>query len=101
MLCAATIAYCLQPISMLDPLPCLPRLAACWWCRQRLQDVEAKLKAAVQDKNGEQMEKAALEREVKTLRAQNDRISKNIDKVCAAYDASSYLCSKILWEKEP
>lgn len=60
--------------------------------------MEAKLKAAVQDKNGEQMEKVALEREVKMLRAQNDRITKNIDKVCAAHDASSYLCSKILWK---
>ncbi len=44
--------------------------------RERLAATEAKLKAAVQDKGNVQLEKAALERELKGLRGQAGRLTK-------------------------
>ena len=44
--------------------------------REKLAAVEAKLKAAVQDKTNVGMEKAALERELKGLRGQAGRLTK-------------------------
>jgi len=43
--------------------------------RERLAATEAKLKAAVQDKGNVQLEKAALERELKGLRGQAGRLT--------------------------
>lgn len=45
-------------------------------CREKLTATENKLKAAVQDKMNVKMEKAALERELKTLRDQAGRYNK-------------------------
>jgi hypothetical protein len=47
-----------------------------WLCREKLAAVETKLKAAVQDKTNVQMEKAALERELKSLKGQAGRLTK-------------------------
>lgn len=49
---------------------------AVWLCREKLAAVETKLKAAVQDKTNVQMEKAALERELKSLKGQAGRLTK-------------------------
>ena len=52
------------------------------WCdgrvgrREKLAATEAKLKTAVQDKNNANIEKAALERELKGLRGQAGRLTK-------------------------
>ena len=53
--------------------------------RERLAVVEAKLKAAIQDKSNVQLEKAALERELKGLRGQAGRLTK----VCLPGSAKS------------
>lgn len=45
-------------------------------CREKLTATENKLKAAVQDKMNVKMEKAALERELKSLRDQAGRYNK-------------------------
>ena len=45
-------------------------------CREKLTATENKLKAAVQDKTNVKMEKAALERELKSLRDQAGRYNK-------------------------
>ena len=61
-------------------LPCPPPCPA-HPCRQKATEGEAKLRAAVQDKTNAQLEKAALERELKGLRAQAEKLTKNLDKV--------------------
>jgi len=50
-------------------------------CRAKVTETEAKLRTAVQDKNSFQMEKAALERELKVARSQAEKLTKNMDKV--------------------
>lgn len=51
-----------------------------WVCRvgrrEKLAATEAKLRTAVQDKNNANIEKAALERELKGLRGQAGRLTK-------------------------
>ena len=46
-----------------------------------MTETEAKLRTAVQDRNSFQMEKAALERELKVARSQAEKLTKNMDKV--------------------
>ena len=65
------------------PTPC----PAATPCRQKSTEGEAKLRAAVQDKINAQLEKAALERELKGLRAQAEKLTKNMDKVRGAAKA--------------
>ena len=48
--------------------------------------MEAKLKAAIQDKSNVQLEKAALDRELKGLRGQAGRLTK----VCLSGSAESH-----------
>jgi hypothetical protein len=75
------------------PAPC---------CRQKATEGEAKLRAAVQDKTNAQLEKAGLERELKGLRAQAEKLTKNMDKVgvvllgCTA-DCIASLAAVSLW----
>ncbi len=45
-------------------------------CREKVQALEAKLRGAMQDKANTQMEKAALERELKGLRNQAGKLTK-------------------------
>ena len=49
--------------------------------RGKLVESEAKLRTAVQDKTNSQLEKAGVERELKALRAQAEKLTKNMDKV--------------------
>ena len=49
--------------------------------RQKAAEQEAKLRTAIQDKNNFQLEKAGLERELKALRQQAEKLTKNMDKV--------------------
>lgn len=50
--------------------------------RQKVSEQEGKLRSAIADKNTFQMEKAGLERELKAARAQAEKLTKNMDKVC-------------------
>ncbi len=50
-------------------------------CRQKATEQEGKLRAAIADKNNFQLEKAGLERELKALRSQAEKLTKNMDKV--------------------
>ncbi len=61
------------------------------WCRQKVTDTEAKLRTAVQDKNTFQQEKAALERELKGIRTQAEKLTKNMDKVWQCRARAVYL----------
>ena len=45
-------------------------------CREKVQALEAKLRGTLQDKANTQMEKAALERELKGLRNQAGKLTK-------------------------
>jgi hypothetical protein len=49
--------------------------------RQKATEQEAKLRAAIQDKNTFQLEKAGLERELKAVRQQAEKLTKSMDKV--------------------
>lgn len=62
------------------PLPLCPH-CPCNPCRQKATEGEAKLRAAVQDKTNAQLEKAGVERELKGLKAQAEKLTKNMDKV--------------------
>lgn len=46
-----------------------------------MAEQEGKLRAAIQDRNTFQLDKAGLERELKGLRQQAEKLTKNMDKV--------------------
>lgn len=49
--------------------------------RHKGSETEAKLRTAIQDKNNFQIEKAAVERELKIMRSQAEKLTKNMDKI--------------------
>lgn len=62
-------------------LRCMQPFTGLSHSRSKVTELEAKLRAAVQDKNSAQNEKAAAERELKAMRSQAERLTKNMDKV--------------------
>lgn len=52
----------------------------CRQCRERLQKKEAELQGAKSDRAAAQMEKAALERQVKQVQSQTGRMTKDLEK---------------------
>ncbi len=84
-------------------MPCQISLAleGGWWShnvflfssapREKLTATETKLKAAVQDKANIQLEKAALERELKGLRGQAGRLTK----VCTVSSMGDEICGTL------
>ncbi len=52
-----------------------------------MAEQEGKLRAAIQDRNTFQLDKAGLERELKGLRQQAEKLTKNMDKVGVGWAA--------------
>lgn len=50
--------------------------------RNQVKDLEGKLRAALADKNKAQLEKAGVERELRMAKTKEEKLSKNLDKVC-------------------
>ena len=60
-----------------------------WACREKLTATDAKLRAALQDKNSAQMEKAAAERALKMAQGQAGRLTKDLEKKACRYNLVS------------